>query len=596
MRASPLFLCLLAGLALAGQGAPVQGTPLRTFRQWLGGVEVGGSSLELRPADGGLELRSREWMVLSRLGQEIRQGLDQTARRAPSGELTFTWRLQLSSEPFLGRATWSPREPGVLTLQPEGGLAVRKDVPAGALLWPEDLETRLKEAARLGQPLQAVTFSFPVQQWSTLQLEPKGPAPLPGFPDAVRFMGEERQGQTTSTVEVWVSPTAGELRHRSDLGGIEVLSQRAELPAPAAQKAPGEGFFERTLQKLPPHPFLAWLPEVTLRAEGSVSDLPEDAQQIRLSGGRWRLRRAAAPTGAEATQPPVAGAAEAEDARYLAATPLVPFKDPVFEGLLRRLSLPAGLSRWEIAKRVNAFVYDWITDKDFSVGFASAAEVCRHPRGDCTEHGVLAVALLRRLGVPSRGVTGWVGLDETMGLHFWVEVRLKDRWVPVDPTFDQAPASALRIKLGDSDLSDLGSVGWEGAALAFSGVRWIPEQSGGRPWGTDVLLRGDEAVASDGSRLRLPGGSWTLKNGTLQLRSAKGGPWSVQAVPRPGEAQTRGARRLAGAATLRQGWWDPARRWLWMDLGQGRWLQVEGISETEAFLLLDQLMAPTSSS
>jgi len=596
MRASPFFLWLLAGLALVGQGAPAQGMPLRTFRQWLGGVEVGGSSLELRPTDGGLELRSREWMVLSRLGQEIRQGLDQTARRAPSGELTFTWRLQLSSEPFLGRATWSPREPGVLTVQPEGSPAARKDVPTGALLWPEDLEEKLKEAARLGQPLQAVTFSFPVQQWSTLQLQPKGPAPLPGFSDAVRFLGEERQGQTTSVVEVWVSPTAGELRHRSDLGGIEVLSQRSELPAPTALQAPSEGFFERTLQKLPPHPFQAWLPDVTLRAEGSVSDLPEDAQQIRLPGGRWRLRRAAAPKGAEAAQLPVLGTPEGEDARYLAATPLVPFKDPAFEGLLRRLSLPTGLSRWEIAKRVNAFVYDWITDKDFSVGFASAAEVCRHPRGDCTEHGVLAVALLRRLGVPSRGVTGWVGLDETLGLHFWVEVRLKDRWVPVDPTFDQAPASALRIKLGDSDLSDLGSVGWEGAALAFSGVRWIAEQSGGRPWGTDVLLRGDEVSVSEGSRFRLPGGRWTLKEGILQLRSAKGGPWPVRATPRPGEAQTRGARRLAGATTLRQGWWDPAHRWLWMDLGEGRWLQVEGISETEAFLLLDQLMAATSSS
>jgi transglutaminase-like putative cysteine protease len=596
MRASPLSLCLLAGLSLVGQEVPVRQATVRTFRQWLGGVEVGGSSLEVRQVSGGLELRSREWMVLSRLGQEIRQGLDQTARQAPNGELAFTWRLELSSEPFLGRAQWSPREPGVLTIQPEGGAAVRKEVPAGAILWPEDLETRLKEAARLGRPLQAVTFSFPVQQWSTLQLEPKGPAPLPGFPDAVRFTGEERQGQTTSAVEVWISPTAGELRHRTNLGGIEVLSQRVELPTPAAQKDPGEGFFERTLQKLPPHPFQPWLSELTLRAEGALPELPEDAQQHRLPPSRLRLRRAVAPSAAEAAQPPVTGTPEAAEARYLAATPLVPFLDPAFEGVLRRLALPPGLSRWEITRRVNAFVYDWITDKDFSVGFASAAEVCRHPRGDCTEHGVLAVALLRRLGVPSRGVTGWVGLGEAMGLHFWVEVRLKDRWVPVDPTFDQVPASALRIKLGDTDLADLGSVGWEGASLAFSGVRWVPESSGGRPWGEDVAVRGDLVTAPDGLQLRLPGGAWALKGGILTLRSAKGGPWPVQATTRPGEAQTRAARRLAGAVTLRQGWWDPTHRWLWMDLGGGRWLQVEDVSEPEAFVLLDQLVAPTRSS
>ena len=87
----------------------------------------------------------------------------------------------------------------------------------------------------------------------------------------------------------------------------------------------------------------------------------------------------------------------------------MPFQDRAFDGLIRRLALPPGLSRWDLAKRVNSFVFEWIIEKDFTVGFASALEVAHHPRGDCTEHGVLAVALLRRLGVPARGVTGWGG-------------------------------------------------------------------------------------------------------------------------------------------------------------------------------------------
>ncbi|HJW08900.1 MAG TPA: transglutaminase-like domain-containing protein [Holophagaceae bacterium] len=590
MRASPLLVWVFTALSLAGQEAP----PL-AFRQWLGGQEVGGSSLVLKQEGGVRRWTSREWLVLSRLGQEIRQDLEQTARRSADGDLAFTWRLQLSAEPFLGRAEWSPREPKVLTLYPAGGPSVKKDVPADAILWPEDLEVRLKEAARTGQALQAVTFSFPVQQWSRLRLEPKGPAPLPGFPDAVRFSGEEAQGQAVAPVDIWVSPTAGELRHRSDLGGIEVLSQRAELPPPTPGK-PGAGFFERTLQPLPPHPFLPWLTELTLRAEGAPPDLPEDAQQTRLGKDTWRLRRAAAPSVAEAAQLPVTGPPDALEARYLAPSPLVSFRDPAFDGLLRRMALPPGLPRWDLARRVTSFVFEWIADKDFSVGFASAAEVCRQPKGDCTEHGVLAVALLRRLGVPARGVTGWVGLGETLGLHFWVEVRLKDRWVPVDPTFDEAPASALRIKLGDTDLADLGSVGWEGAAFAFSGVRWVPQQSVSRPWGADTTLQGDQVTASDGSRFRLPGGAWSLQQGALTLRSGQGAAWPVQAVTRPPEAQLRGARRLAGAATLRQGWWDPAQRRLWMDVGRGRWLQWDSVTEAEAFRLLDQLLAPTSSS
>ncbi|MCM2250665.1 MAG: hypothetical protein NDI58_08930, partial [Geothrix sp.] len=177
-------------------------------------------------------------------------------------------------------------------------------------------------------------------------------------------------------------------------------------------------------------------------------------------------------------------------------------------------------------------------------------------------------------------------------LHFWVEVKLGDRWVPVDPTFDQAPASALRIKLGDTDLADLGGVGWEGAASAFSGVRWIAEREGAAPWGAGTRIEGDQVTASDGSRLRLPGGRWTLARGKLTLN----GTWPVEAALRPAQAQLAGARRLAGPQTLREGWWVPASGSLWMDLGQGRWLHLEGVSEASAYRLLDQLMAPARAS
>ncbi|GLH74212.1 hypothetical protein GETHLI_27140 [Geothrix limicola] len=585
MRASPLFLLLLTGLSLLGQTAETH-----TFRQWLGGQEVGGSSTETTQRGTTREIATREWMVLSRLGQEIRQEIRQSAQKAPDGRLTFTWRLQLSAEPFEGRAEWSPRDPDGLSIQPANGPAVRKTVPTGAILWPEELDAKLMEAARTRRSVQAVTFSFPIQQWSSIELEPKGAAPLPGFPDAVRFAGQESEGAATATVEVWISPTAGELRHRTELGGLEVLTQRSELPAPVPSKEAGAGFFEQTLQKLPPHPFQPWMPEWTLRAEGARPELPEDAQQSQVAKGRWRFKRAAPPTASEAAQPPVTGIPGTDEARFLAPTPLVPFRDPAFDGLLRRLGLPPGLSRWDIARRVNAFVFDWITEKDFTVGFASALEVAHHPRGDCTEHGVLAVALLRRLGVPARGVTGWVGLGEMLGLHFWVEVRLRDRWVPIDPTFDQAPASALRIKLGDTDLADLGSVGWDTAATALSGVQWILDQE------APLHIQGDVVSGPGGLRLRARDGRWSLHQGVLQLRRASGGPWRLQAVTRPSEAQLKGASHLAGPRTLRQGWWQPGSRLLWMDLGEGRWVQLEDVSESEAYDLLDQLATPAGTS
>jgi hypothetical protein len=584
MRAAFTCLALLASLSLAAQ------VPYRqTFRQWIGGQEMGGSSRELKKEGLDWVIQEKEWITLSRLGQEIRQESTETARKRPDGSLVFGWRLLLSAEPFEGKASWSPTKPRALSLQPAQGTALQKELPQGALLWPEDLDSRLKEAARDHHPIQATTFSFPIQQWVQLELEPAGPAPLPGFPDAFRFTGREHQGTATAAVEVWVSPTAGELKHLGNLGSLTLLTQRAELPAPK-ETTRGSAFFEGTLQTIPAHPFLPWLQSLTLHAEGSQPDLPEDAQQTRVGKGTWLLRRALPPNQDEASQSPVKGSPSTEEARYLAPTPLVPFQDPAFDGLLRRMGLPAGLSRWELAQRVTSFVFDWVVDKDYSVGFASALEVCRNPRGDCTEHGVLAVALLRKLGVPARGVTGWVALGETLGLHFWVEVRLRDRWVPVDPTFDQSPASAFRLKLGDTDLADLGSVGWEGAAIAFSGVRWIPEKDERHAWPGTLEANHEVLTAPGGLQLRLPGGRWDLYQGQVRALG-KWGIWSFTATTRPGERQLQNARKVAGPTSLRTGWWDPATRGLWMDLGSGRWILWSDISESEAFRLLDQLVA-----
>ena len=587
-------LLLALSVLLACLPGPAQGPRLQAYRQWLGGQEVGGSTRELRREGLDQVNLEREWLTLARLGQEILQEVSETTRKHPDGTLAFQWRMQLSAEPFEGTAQWSPLRPTVLSIQPKGGAELTKEVPPGALLWPEDLAVRLKEAARKVLPLQAITFSFPIQQWSQLDLQPTGPAPLPGFPDAIRFTGRESQGGTTATVEIWVSPEAGELKHRSHLGTLTLLSQRRELPNPV-EPAGTSGFFERTLQTLPPHPFQPWLEDLTLRAEGGAPDLPVDAQQQQVGTGHWRLHRALAPTGVELTQGPSRGAPTPAEARYLAPTPLVPFQDPAFDGLLRRLALPPGLSRWEMARRVTDFVFEWITEKDFSVGFASALEVCRSPRGDCTEHGVLAVALLRKLGVPARGVTGWVGLGEVLGLHFWVEVHIQDRWIPVDPTFDQAPASALRLKLGDSDLADLGTLGWEGAAMAFSGVRWIPERVGGQPWPGRLDATGDVLEAPGGLRLRLRGAKWTLEGGQVQAQVGMK-KWQFRATPRPGEQQLSGCRRLAGPTSLRTGWWDPATKALWLDLGAGRWGIWSEVPEPEAYQLLDQLMVLASRS
>ncbi len=575
----PLLSFPLTCLLLFPCLAPAQ--EVQRFRQWMEGQEVGGMEETHGKTPAGERIEQREWTQLERLGNTVKQETVESIVKSPDGSLTITWKVSLSAEPLLGEATWSPKTPGMLHVAVKGAVPADLQVPAGALLWPDEVESVIRTAARELKPIHFTEFASSAQQWAQSDLQPIGPEALPGFPDTVHFHGTVHVGKLSSELDAWVSPRSGDVKHIDKIGGLTVLTQREELPPPAST-AGVPSFFERTLAKLPHHPFLPWIREVELHWQGPGNqDLPQDDQQAKLGTNRYRVKAAAEPNASEAAQMPVEGTPAAEDAPFLAQSPLVQFKDPVFNGLMVRLNPPKNATRWELAKRVTPFVFEWITEKDMSVGFASAQEVARIPRGDCTEHGVLAVALLRRLGVPARGVVGWVGLGDLLGLHFWVEVKLGDRWVPVDPTFDQAPASALRLKLGTTDLANLASVGWDAATLSFLDGAWVPE----KPWAETIRADGDALTLPGVVTINVTGGRWSQKDGHIQLALAS--THEVEAVTRPGSQQLKGALLLLGATSARRGWWSPTSRMLWMELDGKRWLQVDRMDQPTAFKYLD---------
>ena len=104
---------------------------------------------------------------------------------------------------------------------------------------------------------------------------------------------------------------------------------------------------------------------------------------------------------------------------------------------------------WKKAQRIESWVYEHMTEKNFSVGFATAAEVAENLEGDCTEHGVLLAAMARAVGIPSRVVVGLIYADRlgAFGYHMWAEVFVAGRWVPLDGTLGLGHASPAHIKL-----------------------------------------------------------------------------------------------------------------------------------------------------
>jgi hypothetical protein len=85
-------------------------------------------------------------------------------------------------------------------------------------------------------------------------------------------------------------------------------------------------------------------------------------------------------------------------------------------------------------------------------GSATALEVLQNGAGDCTEHAVLVVALMRAAGIPARVVDGIVmasGSDGSgmAGYHAWAEIWL-GRWIGVDATVNETGTSARYLQFG----------------------------------------------------------------------------------------------------------------------------------------------------
>ena len=96
---------------------------------------------------------------------------------------------------------------------------------------------------------------------------------------------------------------------------------------------------------------------------------------------------------------------------------------------------------------ISVFVYNHISDKKIGIPLLPAASILAGKAGDCTEHSVLTVSLLRALQVPSRAVMGiilsenFAGKQNVFVYHMWTEAYFNGKWILVDSTrpFDTHP-------------------------------------------------------------------------------------------------------------------------------------------------------------
>ncbi|MDA8430267.1 MAG: transglutaminase-like domain-containing protein [Geobacteraceae bacterium] len=99
----------------------------------------------------------------------------------------------------------------------------------------------------------------------------------------------------------------------------------------------------------------------------------------------------------------------------------------------------------EIAQALTAWTAGWLKNTVEDGG--SALVSLKERTGNCQTHARLYTALARAAGIPTRFVSGLV-YQQGKGFlyHSWAESLLGDRWVAVDPTFNQLPADVTHLK------------------------------------------------------------------------------------------------------------------------------------------------------
>ncbi len=294
-----------------------------------------------------------------------------------------------------------------------------------------------------------------------------------GKKETIQHLGKPREATkvTTSmnmafgTVDSvgFVDDTGQVLRAETNIAGMAMTLVLADRESALKDFAAPE-FFMDTLVKVsrPIDRDTAKLVNYKLKVVGVDQKLPQlpttPAQKPGANTGRSAIVKVSRLNHQALRQ---AGPATASESmrEYLAASPSINAKD---EAIIRMAETAAGdtTQPYALADKLRVYVSKVIIEKNLSVGFATASEVCRNRAGDCTEHAVLLAALGRARGIPSRIVVGlayvpsFVGVQNVFGFHMWTQFNIGGQWVDFDAALHESDCSPARIALATSALKD----------------------------------------------------------------------------------------------------------------------------------------------
>ncbi|MCP1374373.1 transglutaminase-like domain-containing protein [Dyella lutea] len=329
-------------------------------------------------------------------------------------------------------------------------------LPPGTLMF--DGQRRAMEAAEgeKGTTYQLRQFDPVSQQIMQVEMQVIGPETV-NLPDGSRTLSHQRQRlrlpNGDQVVDLWLDDQG-----IAQKGELQLLGQRLDMLAcdKACALAPVQRVdMFRTAMVESPRPLTVNLRAVPLtyriRLGKAATRLliqtdeqdvrPIDAREVFLDVHRAQAGKEAGPVPADT-----------------AANPWVQSDAPAIADLAAKVVGHVQDPRDKM-RRLRMFVSGYVTEHGLDVGYASALEVLKNRRGDCTEFAVLLAALARAQGIPTRVVTGMVYADRYAGTlrvfvpHAWVQSWVDGRWESYDAALRQFDSTHIALTTGDGDPS-----------------------------------------------------------------------------------------------------------------------------------------------
>jgi len=202
---------------------------------------------------------------------------------------------------------------------------------------------------------------------------------------------------------------------------------------------------------------------------------------------------------------PFTGDVPAEFGPYLKPGPFIESDDADIVAKAKEIT-DGSTDAWQATKKIGTWVAENI-DGAIVGDTPSAKRTLENMKGDCGPHAMLAIAMLRAVGIPAKLIVGLTYAPQyggSFGQHAWVEAYMGGQWRPLDPTTGEVDSlSAVHIKvyegLGEVLPKKLHIVEHEGGGAARQGRyatdRPIPWELG-REY-TWVYRQGDKQIGTD---------------------------------------------------------------------------------------------------